>query len=174
MSTTLVISALIAVAAIAVAGFTALKFLRKSRSRVPHTRHGRLNEIANHSSPKQAEIGPDLRRETVEDFHLQQFASAEHARYAEVHAQYAETNGGTVTEADPGLSDVLSMSGVLVGDEQCGADIVVGSLQSPGDCVIHELALRIRKRPGEFELRRALNRYRALVAPPQAARRNAA
>src|SRR6267378_851028 len=129
MSTTLTIPALIAFVAIAVAGFTALIFLRRSRTRVPRRRFGRPHDIrpkANRPSSMKPEPGLDTRRETAEDFRLQQFSSAEHARCAEVHAQYAESPGGAVTEADQGLSDVLSMSGCLVGDfEQCGADIFI-------------------------------------------------
>lgn len=172
MNTSLVIPALIAFAAIAVAGFTALMFLRKGRSQAPHARYRRPADTVKHLSPKQPEIGLDMRRETAQDFHPQQFSSAEHARYAEVHAQYAESPGGAVTEADPGLSDVLSMTGCLVGDsEQCGADIVVRSSSLPGDRAIHEIALRRRTgRTGVEELRRTLNRYRALIDPRPAGR----
>ncbi len=173
MSTIPAIPALIAFVAIAVAGFTALMFLRKSRTRVPHTRFGRPDNTrltANRRYSKQPGTGLDTRRETAEDFHLQQFSSAEHARCAEVHAQYAESLGGAVTEADQGLSDVLSMSGCLVSDfEQSGADIVIQSSALTRDVVIHEIALR--KKPGRVstdEMRRTLTRYRALVDTPPA------
>jgi hypothetical protein len=167
------IPALIAFVAIAVAGFTALIFLSRSRTRAPHRRFGRPRGIrpkANRPSSMQPETGLDARRETAEDFRLQQFSSAEHARYAEVHAQYAESPGGAVTEADQGLSDVLSMSGCLVSDfEQCGADIFIHASALTRDCVIHEIALRKRPgRGGADELRRTLIRYRTLLETPPA------
>lgn len=179
MSTTLVIPALIAFVAIAVAGFTVLICLRRSRPHPPQRRYGLSADTrftVGHFHSKQPEAGLDTQRETAEDFPLPQFSSAEHARYAEVHAQYAESPGGAITEADQGPSDVLSMSACLVSDfEQCGADIIVRSPALTRDRVIHEIALRRKSgRAGADEVRQALTRYLALVESQPSHRRPAA
>jgi hypothetical protein len=168
MSITVVISALITFAVIAVAGFTARSFLRNRRAPAPQTwpSHPVDRRLTlENSFRKQPDAGLEIRREALEDLHLSQFSSAEHARYAEVQAQYAEGAGGAVTEADQSLSDVMSMSGCLVSDfEQCGADMVMHFSSPTRERVIHEIALR--RKPGSAhsdEVRLTLARYRSLL-----------
>ena len=136
-------------------------------------------------SRRHAEAGLDKRADRVESLHIRRLGPGDRARFVEswrrVQAQFVDSPGGAVTEADQLLGDVMSTRGYPVSDfEQRAADISVDyPLVLENYRSAHEIAARqTRGQASTEELRQAMIHYRTLfnelVGEPEMARAVAA
>ena len=130
---------------------------------------------------RKAETALDGRAERVEGMHIRPLGPGDRARFVEswsrVQARFVDGPGGSVTEADRLLGDVMSTRGYPVGEfEQRAADISVDHpLVLQNYRAAHQTALRQAKGEASTEeLRQAMIHFRTLfeelVSEPEAAR----
>src|ERR1700687_2692037 len=170
------------------AGIAAWLFLRKRRTQKLRTQFGGAEydrTVKEDGSRRHAEAGLKERSERVESLPIRPLAPGDRARFVEswrrIQARFVDGPGGTVTEADQLLGDVMSTRGYPVSDfEQRAADI---SVDYPSVLenyrAAHEIAVRqTRGQASTEELRQAMLHYRTLfdelVAEPEVARAKAA
>jgi len=175
---------IIAIVAIVAGGIATLLLLRKRRSANLRAQFGdpeydrALKEGGNQ---RRAEAGLQERNARVESFHIRPLASGDHARFMEswrkVQGRFVDSPGGSVTEADQLLGDVMSARGYPVSDfEQRAADISVDHpLVMENYREAHSIALRQASgHASTEELRQAMIHYRTLfeelVGQPEMAR----
>ena len=184
----LIITLIIGLAVIVVAGIAAWVFLRKrgtERLRIQFGNSEYDRAVKEDGSRRQAEAGLKERTERVESLNIRPLAPGDRARFAEswrrVEARFVDGPGGAVTEADQLLGDVMSTRGYPVSDfEQRAADISVDHpLVLENYRTAHEIALRQTKGQANTEdLRQAMIHYRTLfeelVGEPELAHAKAA
>jgi hypothetical protein len=120
-------------------------------------------------SRRHAEAGLKERTARVESLNIRPLAPGDRARFVEswrmVEGRFVDGPGGSVTEADQLLGDVMSTRGYPVSDfEQRAADISVDHpLVLENYRMAHEIALRQTKGQANTEdLRQAMIHYRTL------------
>ena len=166
------IAIVIAVAVLVVAGIAIWLFIRKRRTNRLHTQFGGAEytrAVKEGGSRRKAEGMLDKRAERVEGLHIRPLAPGDRTRFVEswgkVQARFVDSPGGSVSEADQLLGDVMSKRGYPVSDfEQRAADISVNHpLVLENYRKAHEIALRQAPREASTEdLRQAMVHYRTL------------
>ena len=163
---------IIGLAVIVIAGIAAWLFFRKRRTRKLRTKFGGAEydrALKEDGSRRHAEAGLKERTERVENLNIRPLAAGDRARFVElwsrVQARFVDGPGGSVTEADQLLGDVMSTRGYPVSDfEQRAADISVDHptvLQNYRTA--HEIAVRQAEGLANTEdLRQAMIHYRTL------------
>ena len=146
--------------------------LRKRRTENLRTQFGRAEydrALKEDGSRRHAEAGLKERNERVESLPIRALAPGDRARFIEswqrIQARFVDGPGGSVTEADQLLGDVMSTRGYPVSDfEQRAADISVDHptvLQNYRTA--HEIAVRQAEGLANTEdLRQAMIHYRTL------------
>src|SRR5512140_1544424 len=127
------IALVIAVVVIVVVGIAIWLFFRKRRTERLRTQFGGAEytrAVEEGGSRRKAEAVLDERAERVEGLHIRPLSPGDRARFVEswgkVQARFVDSPGGSVTEADQLLGDVMSTRGYPAGDfEQRAADVSV-------------------------------------------------
>jgi len=170
------------------AGIAAWLFLRKRRTQKLRTQFGGAEydrTVKEDGSRRHAEAGLKERSERVESLPIRPLAPGDRARFVEswrrIQARFVDGPGGTVTEADQLLGDVMSTRGYPVSDfDQRAADISVDHpLVLANYRMAHEIAVRQTQGKANTEdLRQAMIHYRTLfeelVGAPELAQAKAA
>src|ERR1700675_1296777 len=167
------IAIVIAVAVLVAAGIGIRLFIRKERrtkslrTQFGGTEYTRAMEEG--GSRRKAEAVLDKRTDRVESFHIQPLGPGDRARFAEswrrVQGRFVDGPGGSVTEADQLLGDVMSTRGYPVGDfEQRAADISVAHpLVLKNYRIAHQSALlQAQGKDSTEDLRQAMIHFRTL------------
>ena len=180
----LIVGLIIGLTAILGGGIAAWLFLRRRRSERLRTQFGGSEydrAVKEDGSRRHAEAGLKERTARVESLNIRPLATGDRARFVEswrmVEARFVDGPGGSVTEADQLLGDVMSTRGYPVSDfEQRAADISVDHpLVLANYRMAHEIALRQTKGQANTEdLRQAMIHYRTLfeelIGEPELAR----
>jgi len=184
----IIVAAATIVVGVIVAAIATWLSLRKRRSENLRTQFGRAEydrAVKEDGSRRHAEAGLKERNERVESLPIRALAPGDRARFIEswqrIQARFVDGPGGSVTEADQLLGDVMSTRGYPVSDfEQRAADISVDHptvLQNYRTA--HEIAVRQAEGLANTEdLRQAMIHYRTLfeelVGQPELAQAKAA
>ena len=146
--------------------------LRKRRTENLRTQFGRAEydrALKEDGSRRHAEAGLKERNERVESLPIRALAPGDRARFIEswqrIQARFVDGPGGSVTEADQLLGDVMSTRGYPVSDfEQRAADISVDHpLVLQNYRTAHEIAVRqAQGKTNTEDLRQAMIHYRTL------------
>jgi hypothetical protein len=171
MSTT-VITIVIAVAVVLVAGIATMQLLRKRRTGRLRGQFGGAEyarAVKDGGSRRHAEAGLEKRTERVGNLHIRELASRDRSRFEEswrkIQARFVDGPAAAVSEADQLLGDVMSTRGYPVSDfEQRAADISVDHpLVLENYRTAHAIALRQTKGEASTEdSRQAMIHYRTL------------
>jgi len=184
----LIVGLIIGLTAILGGGIAAWLFLRKRRSERLRTQFGSSEydrAVKEVGSRRHAEAGLKERAARVESLNIRPLAPGDRARFVEswrmVEARFVDGPGGSVTEADQLLGDVMSTRGYPVSDfEQRAADISVDHpLVMENYRTAHAIAVRQTQGQANTEdLRQAMIHYRTLfedlVGEPEVARAKSA
>ena len=184
----IIVAAATIVVGVIVAAIATWLSLRKRRTENLRTQFGRAEydrAVKEDGSRRHAEAGLKERNERVESLPIRALAPGDRARFIEswqrIQARFVDGPGGSVTEADQLLGDVMSTRGYPVSDfEQRAADISVDHptvLQNYRTA--HEIAVRQAEGLANTEdLRQAMIHYRTLfeelVGQPELAQAKAA
>jgi len=184
----IIVAAATIVVGVIVAAVATWLSLRKRRTENLRTQFGRAEydrAVKEDGSRRHAEAGLKERNERVESLPIRALAPGDRARFIEswqrIQARFVDGPGGSVTEADQLLGDVMSTRGYPVSDfEQRAADISVDHptvLQNYRTA--HEIAVRQAEGLANTEdLRQAMIHYRTLfeelVGQPELAQAKAA
>ena len=184
----IIVAAATIVVGVIVAAIATWLSLRKRRTENLRTQFGRAEydrALKEDGSRRHAEAGLKERNERVESLPIRALAPGDRARFIEswqrIQARFVDGPGGSVTEADQLLGDVMSTRGYPVSDfEQRAADISVDHptvLQNYRTA--HEIAVRQAEGLANTEdLRQAMIHYRTLfeelVGQPELAQAKAA
>jgi len=184
----IIVAAATIVVGVIVAAVATWLSLRKRRTENLRTQFGRAEydrALKEDGSRRHAEAGLKERNERVESLPIRALAPGDRARFIEswqrIQARFVDGPGGSVTEADQLLGDVMSTRGYPVSDfEQRAADISVDHptvLQNYRTA--HEIAVRQAEGLANTEdLRQAMIHYRTLfeelVGQPELAQAKAA
>jgi len=168
----LIIGLIIGLTSILGGSIAAWLLLRRRRSERLRTQFGDSEydrAVKEDGNRRHAEAGLQERTARVESLNIRPLAPGDRARFVEswrrIEARFVDGPGGTVTEADQLLGDVMSTRGYPVGDfEQRAADISVDHpLVLENYRTAHEIALRQTKGQANTEdLRQAMIHYRTL------------
>jgi hypothetical protein len=166
------IAVVIAVAVLVVAAIAIWLFIRKRRTERLRTQFGGAEytrAVKEGGSRRKAEAGLDERAERVDSMNIRPLAPGDRTRFVEswgkVQTHFVDSPGGSVTEADQLLGDVMSNRGYPVSDfEQRAADISVDHpLVLENYRAAHQIALRQTQGQASTEdLRQAMIHYRTL------------
>jgi hypothetical protein len=168
----IIVAAATIVVGVIVAAVATWLSLRKRRTENLRTQFGRAEydrALKEDGSRRHAEAGLKERNERVESLPIRALAPGDRARFIEswqrIQARFVDGPGGSVTEADQLLGDVMSTRGYPVSDfEQRAADISVDHptvLQNYRTA--HEIAVRQAEGLANTEdLRQAMIHYRTL------------
>jgi len=168
----IIVAAATIVVGVIVAAIATWLSLRKRRTENLRTQFGRAEydrALKEDGSRRHAEAGLKERNERVESLPIRALAPGDRARFIEswqrIQARFVDGPGGSVTEADQLLGDVMSTRGYPVSDfEQRAADISVDHptvLQNYRTA--HEIAVRQAEGLANTEdLRQAMIHYRTL------------
>ena len=168
----IIVAAATIVVGVIVAAVATWLSLRKRRTENLRTQFGRAEydrAVKEDGSRRHAEAGLKERNERVESLPIRALAPGDRARFIEswqrIQARFVDGPGGSVTEADQLLGDVMSTRGYPVSDfEQRAADI---SVDHPTVLQNYRTAHGIAVRQAEGlanteDLRQAMIHYRTL------------
>jgi len=168
----IIVAAATIVVGVIVAAVATWLSLRKRRTENLRTQFGRAEydrALKEDGSRRHAEAGLKERNERVESLPIRALAPGDRARFIEswqrIQARFVDGPGGSVTEADQLLGDVMSTRGYPVSDfEQRAADI---SVDHPTVLQNYRTAHGIAVRQAEGlanteDLRQAMIHYRTL------------
>jgi hypothetical protein len=178
------IALVIAVVVLVAAGIAIWLSMRKRRTERLRTQFGGAeyaHAVKEGGSRRKAEAVLDERVERVAGLHIRTLAPGDRSRFVDswgkVQARFVDSPGGSVTEADQLLGDVMSNRGYPVSDfEQRASDISVDHpLVLENYRAAHQIALRQTQGQASTEdLRQAMIHYRTLfedlVGEPEAVR----
>jgi hypothetical protein len=178
------IALVVAVVVLVAAGIAIWFSMRKRRTEKLRNQFGGAEysrAVEEGGSRRKAEAALGERADRVEGMHIRTLAPGDRARFVEswgkVQGRFVDSPGGSVTEADQLLGDVMSNRGYPVSDfEQRAADISVDHpLVIENYRAAHQIALRQALGQASTEdLRQAMIHYRTLfeglVGEPEAVR----
>jgi len=181
----ILISALAVVVIAGIAAFFALRQRRTTKLRAQFGGSEYDRALAAGGGRSHGEAGLEKRQDRVEALNLHPLSAGDRARFANawssVQGRFVDGPGGSVTEADQLLRDVMSTRGYPVTDfEQRAADVSVDHpLVIENYRRAHEIAIRQgRGQASTEDLRQAMIHYRTLfeelVGEPEMARARAA